>query len=57
MRRVSVSLKIHQKHQEGEREKQPWRGDVTLTWCTVPSISTGMMKSALFTGWWGDRKR
>lgn len=22
-----------------------------VTWCTVPSISTGMMKSALFTGW------
>lgn len=26
-----------------------------LTWCTTPSISTGMMKSALFTGCGGEK--
>ena len=26
----------------------------TYTWCTVPSISTGTMKSALLIGWWAE---
>lgn len=30
--------------------------EATITWCTVPSISTGIMKSALFTGCWNDTK-